>query len=88
MHGNQLPVLLYVELQFVRQFGRKKKKFRGAQPTASGAASGETDAETVKTAEKVDDEEEEEEDDDDDEDVSKYKLDSDEEVFVFFREIC
>ena len=42
----------------------------------------------MKTAEKVDDEEEEEEDDDDDEDVSKYKLDSDEEVFVFFREIC
>lgn len=82
MHRNQLLVLLYGKLQFVLQFGRKKKKFRGAQQSASGAASGETDAETAKTAQKVDDEEEEE-DDEDDEDVSKYKLDSDEEVFVF-----
>lgn len=66
----------FLEPIYSMQFGRKKKKFRGPQSAIpveeNPVSSGKKEVE--------DDGEEEEEEEGDDKDISKYKLDSDDEV--------
>ena len=85
--NTQMFLCMYVWC--VWQFGRKKKKFRGAPTTTPSAVATESDAavvtaaaENVKDADEKADGEDDDDDDDEEEDVSKYKLDdSDDEVW-------